>query len=73
MPTIKTKYANVYQDSKGKFFYNIFLGRDLNGKQKFKKGRRVALGHPFTSARKAYQEALRIKQEYLNINLENIS
>lgn len=73
MPTIKTKYANVYQDSKGKFFYNIFLGRDLNGKQKFKKGRRDALGHPFTSARKAYQEALRIKQEYLNINLENIS
>ena len=35
----KTKYSGVYRDAKGKYFYNIFLGRDLNGKQKFKKGR----------------------------------
>ncbi len=41
----KTKYSGVYRDAKGKYFYNIFLGRDLNGKQKFKKGRRDALGN----------------------------
>lgn len=45
----KTKYSGVYRDAKGKYFYNIFLGRDLNGKQKFKKGRRDALGHLFFS------------------------
>lgn len=73
MPTTKTRYANVYKDNKGKFFYNVFLGRDSKGKQKFKKGRRDALGHPFTSARQAHQEAERIKQQYLNVDLDNIS
>lgn len=69
----KTKYANVYKDSKGKYYYNVFLGRNSNGKQVFKKGRGDALGHPFTSARAASIEASRIKQLYLNIDLNDIS
>lgn len=69
----KTKYSNVYKDPKGKFFYNIFLGRNSEGKQVFKKGRRDALGHPFSSARAAFKEANRIKQLYLNVDLDNIS
>ncbi|MDY4501439.1 MAG: phage integrase SAM-like domain-containing protein, partial [Lactobacillus johnsonii] len=69
----KTKYANVYRDPKGKYFYNIFLGRNSEGKQVFKKGRRDALGHPFTSARAASKEADRIKQLYLNVDLNDIS
>lgn len=69
----KTKYANVYRDPKGKYFYNIFLGRNSKGKQVFKKGRRDALGHPFSSAHAAFKEANRIKQLYLNVDLDNIS
>lgn len=69
----KTKYSGVYRDAKGKYFYNIFLGRYLNGKQKFKKGRRDALGHPFSSARAAHKEAERVKQLYKNIDLNDIS
>ena len=74
MTFAKTRYANVYKDSEtGKFLYQIFLGRDASGKSKFKKGRRNQLGKPFKSAREAYQEAQRIKQEYRNIDLGNIS
>ncbi|WP_304651746.1 site-specific integrase [uncultured Ligilactobacillus sp.] len=64
----KTKYPNVYQDDKGNFFYQIFLGRDISGKQKFKKGRKDEKGRPFTSARLAYIEAIRLKNEYLEEN-----
>lgn len=61
----KKRYANVYQDSKGKFFYQVFLGRDEHGKQKFKKGRKDSKGNPFSSARAAYIEAVKIKNNYL--------
>lgn len=74
MTLTKTRYANVYKDSKtGKFLYQVFLGRDALGKSKFKKGRRNQLNKPFRSAREAYQEAQRIKREYLNVDLDNIS
>lgn len=61
----KKRYANVYQDNKGKFFYQVFLGRDEHGKQKFKKGRKDSKGNPFSSARAAYIEAVKIKNNYL--------
>lgn len=61
----KTRYTNVYQDSKGNFFYQVFLGRDEHGKQKFKKGRKDTKGNPFSSARSAYIEAVKIKNNYL--------
>lgn len=61
----KTRYANVYQDSNGSFFYQVFLGRDDHGKQLFKKARKDGNGNSFTSARAAYVEAVKIKNEYL--------
>lgn len=61
----KTRYTNVYQDSKGNFFYQVFLSRDEHGKQKFKKGRKDTKGNPFSSARSAYIEAVKIKNNYL--------
>ena len=73
MTVIKTKYADVYKDDKGKFFYQIFLGRDAKGKKHFKKGRKDELNHYFTSARAAHIEAQRVKQIYLNINLGDMT
>ena len=49
----KTKYANVYRDPKGKYFYNIFLGRNSEGKQVFKKGRSVWEKTNFQAMKKA--------------------
>jgi len=62
---MKRKYPNVYVDKNGKPFYNVLIGRDQNGKQKFKKGRRDSNGKPFKSERAASLEAARIKSEYL--------
>lgn len=61
----KTRYANVYQDDRGNFFYQIFIGRDEKGRQKFKKSRKNSKGEPFTSARSAYLEAVKVKNKYL--------
>lgn len=69
MPTTKTRYPNVYRDSKGQYFYQIFLGRDANGKKKTKKGRKDATGRSFSSAKMCYEESLRVKQEYSNIDI----
>jgi len=62
---MKRKYPNVYVDKNGKPFYNVLIGRDQNGKQKFKKGRRDSNGRPFKSEHAASLEAARIKNEYL--------
>lgn len=61
----KTKYPNVYKDSKGRFFYQVFLGRDDKGKQKFKKARKDSKGKPFSSGRAAYIESVKVKNAYL--------
>ncbi|MFT8408051.1 tyrosine-type recombinase/integrase [Liquorilactobacillus satsumensis] len=61
----KTRYANVYQDTKGHFFYQVFVGRDGDGKQRFKKGRKASNGRIFRSAHEAHKEAVRVKNEYL--------
>lgn len=67
----RTCYADVYKDNRGHFFYQVFLGRDINGKKHFKKGRHDQLKGKFTSARAAHREAERIKQELLNLDLSN--
>ena len=69
MTVTKTKYSDVYKDENGKFFYQVFLGRDEKRRKHFKKGRKDELNQPFKSAKEAHAEALRIKQIYLNINL----
>lgn len=73
MARMKTRYPNVYIDEKGKFFYQIFIGENAEGKKRFKKGRRDAQRRPFSSAKKAYEEAKRVQQEYLNIAVDDIS
>lgn len=73
MPVTKTKYVDVYKDDKGRFFYQIFLGRDAKGKKHFKKGRKDELNRSFTSARAAHIEAQRVKQVYLNVNLGDMT
>lgn len=69
----KTRYPDVYKDEKGKFFYQVFLGRDANGKKHFKKSRKDSLKRPFTSARAAHIEAQKVKQIYLNVNLGDMT
>lgn len=70
---MKTRYPNVYQDKNGKYFYQIFIGTDANGKKKLKKGRRDTLGHPFSSAYQAYKEAQHVQALYANVSADNIS
>lgn len=62
----KTKYVGVYTDNKGKFFYQAELGVDkASGKRIQKKGRKDQFGKVFSSARDAYKELTRLKNEYL--------
>lgn len=61
----KTKYAGVYIDEQGKFFYQTELGIDkITGKRVRKKGRKALNGKVFSSANEAYKELTRIKREY---------
>lgn len=60
-----TKYAGVYTDDKGKFFYQAELGVDkIKGKRIRKKGRKDQRGKEFSCANEAYKELTRIKREY---------
>lgn len=69
----KTKYSCVYQDKKGHFYYLVELGLDrVTGKRIQKKGTKNEDGQRLTSARAAYQEVLRLKNEYMvNNGFEN--
>lgn len=73
MAVIKTRYPNVYKDEKGKFFYQVYIGDNGQGKKRFKKGRRDALKRPFSSAKRAYEEARRIQQLYLKVLVDDIN
>lgn len=65
----KTRYTGVYVDNKGKYFYQAELGIDkITGKRIQRKGRKDPLGRPFSSAREAYKELTRLKNEYLLLN-----
>ncbi len=65
----KTRYTGVYTDNNGKFFYQVELGIDkISGKRIQKKGRKDQNGKPFSSAREAYKELTRLKNEYLVLN-----
>ena len=59
-------YKYVRVDENGHFFYQVFLGRDNEGKQHFKKGRKDQKGLQFTSPKAAEAEAMRIKVEYMD-------
>lgn len=62
----KTNFQDVYVDNKGQFYYEVSLGNDkITGKRIKKKSRKDANGKKFTSAKEAYTEAIRIKNDYL--------
>lgn len=62
----KTNFQDVYVDNKGQFYYEVSLGNDkITGKRIKKKSRKDANGKKFISAKKAYTEAIRIKNDYL--------
>ncbi|WP_314159850.1 site-specific integrase [uncultured Gemella sp.] len=66
MAQIKTKYAGIYIDDKGNFFYQTELGIDkMTGKRIRKKGRKDKNGKKFSSANEANRELIRIKNEYM--------
>ncbi|MGF2054730.1 tyrosine-type recombinase/integrase [Vagococcus fluvialis] len=65
----KTKYAGVYVDDKGQFFYEVDLGTDrVTGKRLRKKSRKNQQGKKFVSAHQAYKELIRVKNESLSTN-----
>ncbi|EMC46498.1 tyrosine-type recombinase/integrase [Streptococcus mutans] len=66
---VKTNFQDVYIDNKGQFYYELSLGNDkITGKRIKKKARKSAAGKKFSSAKEAYIEAIRVKNEYLQSN-----
>lgn len=65
----KTNFQDVYIDEKGRYYYEVSLGTDnITGKRIKKKARKSASGKKFTSAKEAYTEAIRVKNDYLQSN-----
>lgn len=63
---VKTNFQDVYIDEKGQYYYEVSLGTDnITGKRIKKKARKNANGKKFSSAKEAYTEAIRIKNDYL--------
>jgi integrase len=64
----KTKYSGVYKDKNGKYFFQAELGVDLvTGKRIQKKGRKNQFGKPFENAQEAFQELVRLKNEFFEL------
>lgn len=62
----KTNYQDVYIDAKGQYFYEVSLGTDrITGKRLKKKARKAENGKKFDTAKEAYVEAIKVKNEYL--------
>lgn len=62
----KTNFQDVYIDNKGQFYYEVSLGNDkITGKRIKKKSRKDSNGKKFTTAKEAYTEAIRVKNDYL--------
>lgn len=62
----KTNFQDVYIDEKGQYYYEVSLGTDnITGKRIRKKARKNANGKKFSSAKEAYREAIKVKNEYL--------
>lgn len=59
-------YKFVRVDERGHFFYQVFLGRDADGKQHFKKSRKDEKGQFFTSPKDAEQAAMKVKVEFMD-------
>lgn len=61
----KTRYPGVYQDKKGHLYYQVELGVDqITGKRVQRKARKDQFGKPFASAKEAYNELTRIRNDW---------
>lgn len=68
----KTRYAGVYIDKQGNYYYETELGTDgVTGKRIRKKGRTDSRGNKFRTAKSAYEELIRIKREYHKVQTYN--
>ncbi|MBD3949431.1 site-specific integrase [Tuanshanicoccus lijuaniae] len=66
---VKTNLQDVYIDNNGNFYYEVSLGNDkITGKRIKKKSRKNFKGQKFSSAKEAYAEAIRVKNDYLQSN-----
>lgn len=65
-------YKFVRVDENGHFFYQVFLGRDSEGRQHFKKARKDAKGLPFRSPKEAENEAMRVKVQYMHTHAKDL-
>ncbi|NMP07947.1 tyrosine-type recombinase/integrase [Paenibacillus polymyxa] len=62
----KTSYQDIYQDENGQYYYEVSLGTDkITGKRIKRKGRKSQSGKKFESAKEAYAEAIRVKNDFL--------
>ncbi|MFD1472048.1 tyrosine-type recombinase/integrase [Companilactobacillus mishanensis] len=61
---MKTKYRGVYKDSNGKFFYQVYLGMNENGKKLQIKSRKDQAGNYFHSAKEANLELIRVQRDF---------
>lgn len=69
----KTSYQDVYQDDKGNFYYEVSLGTDkITGKRIKRKGRKSQSGKKFESAKEAYTEAIRVKNDFCKLKVIQI-
>lgn len=65
----KTNYPDVYTDLKDQFYYEVSLGTDkITGKRIKKKARKSESGKKFETAKEAYAEAIKLKNDYLQSN-----
>lgn len=64
------KFVRV--DERGHFFYQVFLGRDAEGKQHFKKSRKDDKGQFFTSPKAAEEAAMKVKVEFMNQHADDL-
>lgn len=69
----KTKYPCVYRnDATGRYYYNIELGIDkITGKRIQKKSSKSTAGKPFHTAKEAYDEVIKYKNDYRTIKQYN--
>lgn len=62
----RKKYPGVYRDANGKIYYQVELGFSAENGRERKKGRTDKNGKPFSTEKEAYQEVIRLKEEYRN-------
>lgn len=65
----KTKFPSVYTDKNGQFYYEVSLGTNqITGARIKKKSNADSNGKKFCSAKDAYKESIRVKNDFFQSN-----